>query len=510
MTRTFHSIAKFLICISLIPCSFIPLKAQLSVSTTHVNVTCNGGSDGSATAIPSGGTGRYSYMWTPYGGTNASAVGLDTGTYSVTLTDTEYGPRIDTLYLQTFEGTHLWTLNVPTGVNGADPNFWLVADDEGGVLPPGCGVANNSNKTLFITSVFNPTGGASYDAGGLCGILFCPQTSSRSESPAFSTLTHYNNLLEFDFISQGDGLNDNASVWYDNGTGWTVLSSSIKSTVCGSGQGRWTHYKTLLPPNCDNKANVRVGINWVNNDDGVGTDPSIAINNVVVTDSIFGSFTLQTTSTTVVISEPALITRSQSITLCDGQSISIGSNSYNTDGSYYDTLVAYNGCDSILNTNLSIQAPINTGTTVAGSTIRADENSATYQWIDCDNSNTAISGAFARTYNPTSNGNYAVVVTKNGCSDTSDCVDIKNVGMEGQELNSNILFYPNPSSDLLTIIIPIDLLGSSFSICDLQGKELIRDNMLHTQNILDVHWLSSGMYYLRIEGDGSTYKLVKQ
>jgi hypothetical protein len=65
---------------------------------------------------------------------------------------------------------------------------------------------------LHITSVFCPTCGAAYDAGGLCGILFCPQTNMRAESPAISTIGGSNLNLEFDYISMGDALLDNASV----------------------------------------------------------------------------------------------------------------------------------------------------------------------------------------------------------------------------------------------------------------------------------------------------------
>ena len=60
------------------------------------------------------------------------------------------------IYSEDFEGTHSWTLNVPTGTNGSDPNFFKVSDNEGGILPPGCSQASNGNKTLHITSVYNP------------------------------------------------------------------------------------------------------------------------------------------------------------------------------------------------------------------------------------------------------------------------------------------------------------------------------------------------------------------
>jgi hypothetical protein len=62
------------------------LTASISGQT---NVTCNGGSDGSATAAGAGGTPDYSYQWPASAGsqTTATATGLSAGTYSVTVTD---------------------------------------------------------------------------------------------------------------------------------------------------------------------------------------------------------------------------------------------------------------------------------------------------------------------------------------------------------------------------------------------------------------------------------------
>ena len=59
----------------------------LTATTAHINVSCKGGSDGSATATVSGGTGTYTYSWTPSGGTAATALGLVAGTYTVTIAD---------------------------------------------------------------------------------------------------------------------------------------------------------------------------------------------------------------------------------------------------------------------------------------------------------------------------------------------------------------------------------------------------------------------------------------
>lgn len=278
---------------------------SLTATMTSTNVSCFGACDGSATVTPGGGT-SYTYSWntTPVV-TVPTATNLCAGTYSVTVSQGATSTT-DTLFFDDFEaGAGAWTLNVATGANGADNNFWVINDNEGGVLPPGCGTGGNGDNTLHVTSVFNPAGGAAYDAGGLCGILFCPETHMRAESPAISTIGKTNLTLSFDFISMGQGTIDNASVWYNAGSGWNQISASIKSVNCGSGQGQWTAFTNALPAAAENVPNLQIGINWENNDDGVGTDPSVAINNVVVTSLTTGSVCQVTAG--VVITEPAAL-----------------------------------------------------------------------------------------------------------------------------------------------------------------------------------------------------------
>ncbi|MGE0562749.1 MAG: SprB repeat-containing protein [Flavobacteriales bacterium] len=62
----------------------VPLALSLSMSSTAA--TTNGGTDGSATASPSGGTLPYNYLWNPAGNT-ATINGLGYGIYSVTVID---------------------------------------------------------------------------------------------------------------------------------------------------------------------------------------------------------------------------------------------------------------------------------------------------------------------------------------------------------------------------------------------------------------------------------------
>jgi gliding motility-associated-like protein len=56
-------------------------------SSMHSDVSCNGGSNGSATALINSGSGPFTYNWLPAGGTNATATGLSAGTYTCNVTD---------------------------------------------------------------------------------------------------------------------------------------------------------------------------------------------------------------------------------------------------------------------------------------------------------------------------------------------------------------------------------------------------------------------------------------
>ncbi|SMD05558.1 YDG domain-containing protein, partial [Pedobacter nyackensis] len=66
----------------------ITQPSAISTATgSQTNVSCNGGTNGSASVSPSGGTPGYTYSWSPSGGTAATATGLAAGSYTVTITD---------------------------------------------------------------------------------------------------------------------------------------------------------------------------------------------------------------------------------------------------------------------------------------------------------------------------------------------------------------------------------------------------------------------------------------
>ena len=88
--------------------------------------------------------------------------------------------------------------------------------------------------------------------------------------------------MDFKYIAKGQLQHDFCTIDYYNGTSWATLQTIAPTVNSGcAGQGKWAAYSTYtLPASANNNANVKIGFNWVNDDDGVGTDPSIAVDSV--------------------------------------------------------------------------------------------------------------------------------------------------------------------------------------------------------------------------------------
>ena len=189
---------------------------------------------------------------------------------------------------------------------------------------------------------------------------------------------------------------------------------------------------------------------------GVYTDVLTAVN---------GCDSTVTTDLTV----QAPITSMQSLDLCAGQSVTVGSSTYSTTGVYTDILTAANGCDSTITTDLTVEAPVNTSISINNGIISADENGASYQWLDCDQNLEPIAGATNQSYDATAGGNFAVIVTVNGCSDTSACMMTTDVvALSGEKLQVNL--YPNPTSGLVYVNLDGTPSQTQIYVRDLTGR----------------------------------------
>jgi hypothetical protein len=180
-----------------------------------------------------------------------------------------------------------WTV-VSTGLNDAEANNFYISATENGNGSGNCGTGCGINHTLHIAANdgFSTTdAGASYNSGGLCGIFYCVTANWRAQSPTINCTGVVSVTLTFNYMEFADLAIDNASLWYFDGSTWSQLDDLTKTPCCGgpcngTRQGQWTYFSISLPPSANNNPNVKIGFNWTNNDDAVGTDPSFAVDDI--------------------------------------------------------------------------------------------------------------------------------------------------------------------------------------------------------------------------------------
>jgi hypothetical protein len=80
---------------------------------------------------------------------------------------------------------------------------------------------------------------------------------------------------------------------------------------------------------------------------------------------------------------------------------------------------------------------VDTLVTVNSNQLIANATNATYQWLNSPEKDIIV-GATTATLAPLSSGNYAVVITQNGCTDTSDCIIYTMLNINNA-LNNNII-----------------------------------------------------------------------
>ncbi len=135
--------------------------------TASTNITCNGANDGTATANVVGGTGPYTYAWTPAGGTTANATGLSAGIYTITVTDnngciafttvTITEPPVLTAAITSTtnivcNGVNIGSLTVTAG--GGTPNYTYAWAPAGGAAP----TANGLSAGTYTVTVTDANG----------------------------------------------------------------------------------------------------------------------------------------------------------------------------------------------------------------------------------------------------------------------------------------------------------------------------------------------------------------
>lgn len=199
--------------------------------------------------------------------------------------------------------------------------------------------------------------------------------------------------------------------------------------------------------------------------------------------------------TALYITDPIITTTSFSI--CGGDSIFLDGAWRKQSGVYTEFFTSQYGCDSILHSVLNVVL-IQSTISVNGSILTSNQPNASYQWIDC-NGFVPIPGATQQSFQPTTNGNYAVIVTKDGCVAFSPCVAVTNVKVQAPSgISHEVKVFPNPSTGILHIEFDKEYCRAHVSVVSMQGTILssysIKNSATHE---LDLSHLAKGLYMLR-------------
>lgn len=370
-------------------------QANVTVSTTSGptaslqasgDVSCFGGTNGSASVNVSGGSPGYTYSWAPSGGNASSASGLSAGNYTCTVTD--QAGCVTTQTVAITEPTQLTATSSTTQTSCTNT---------------GTAMANPSGGAGSYTYAWSPSGGTNQTEVNLgVGTYSCIVTDVNG----CTTLTTASITL---------------------GTPITVGVSSNAQTICA---GTTT---TLTATGASN-------YNWM--------PGSQTTNTIVVSPSTATTYTLIGTdgtncadTTTFLVSvnpTPTVAVVASPPSICQGDSVAIGAagavsylwlpgnqtTAVITDYPTATTTYTIIGTDSlgcsdttmvtvVVNTTPSITASASTDTSCTGATVTLTGSGATtFNWMPGSLTGTSV------TVNPTTNTTYTVIGLNGVCADT--------------------------------------------------------------------------------------------
>jgi len=347
------------------------------VSITASNVSCNGGNDGSLTVSAIGGSATYTYAWS-MGSTSSTLSGLTSGTYTVTATDANGCTDTESV-----------TITQPTALLVSitiDSNAGCGGSTTGGLT------ASSTGGTGTVTYVWN-TGGTSASVTGLIAGTYsvtatdangCTDSTNQTITSSGSSI----NTIDTVSICNGDSVLVHGNMVNQPGTYTDTLSGSggcdsISIIVVQNGLNAYSFFLTWIyqgdsvflggafqttsniyldtfssSNGCDSVVETLLWVYPVQ----FGTDSiTICQNDSVLlggifrstagtyADTTFSGGTAIINSTTLFISVPAQVSNSMSIV--SGDSAYIAGSWRTTAGTYCDTI---GSCDSVICTTLTV------------------------------------------------------------------------------------------------------------------------------------------------------------
>ncbi len=470
------------------------ITVTVSGSSLSPVITANNGLDlcqGGSTVLDVG-TGYTSYAWNNSGGTNQTVTTGTGGTYTITVSQGACtGTASATVNIGNFPVTVNLTPNNPSGCTGdvitldagAGHNSYEWSTNQSGQ-----NIDVSSSNTYTVTVVDNNA--CSATASTIVTINTLP---TPSPTPAGNQT-----------ICSG------SSITLDAGTGYSAYSwSNGDHTQTTSVSSAGSYSVTVTQNGCD----------------GASANPIVVSVTSLPTPAISPAGTQN-------------ICSGQTITLDAGAGYSayLWSNGETTQTiavdstGTYNVTVTQNSCPGISLNPPTVFVNVTPNATIAelGSAngyalLQASPSNATYQWLFQAQPNGVYSVEFTTTQLDTVTcgdvGEYhTVVVSQNGCVDTSDQYTVVCAGINNISSLMSFSVQPNPANDVLNVAYELnDPTFTQISVIDLTGRKVIdvtneMQNRGPHQHMVRLNNLASGIYMLNFTTDKGHFntKFVKQ
>jgi len=230
-----------------------------------------------------------------------------------------------------------------------------------------------------------------------------------------------------------------------------------------------------------------------------------------VQDSTWAASATRTAVLVTVNPLPVVTANASATTVCAGTSVTLtggGASSYawtggvtNGIGFIPSSTTTYavlgtdsNNCYNTATIIIHVKPLPDITTSLNGTIITSNQNGAAYQWFDCSNNNAIISGQTSPSYTATTNGSYAVIITLNGCTDVSACVNVNIAGIDHIVNNNQFTVFPNPNKGEFTIQSTSE---GFYSVIDELGNVIQKLKLNATNNYTtNISNLSNGIYFI--------------
>ncbi|HLF65098.1 MAG TPA: T9SS type A sorting domain-containing protein [Saprospiraceae bacterium] len=183
---------------------------------------------------------------------------------------------------------------------------------------------------------------------------------------------------------------------------------------------------------------------------------------------------------------------------------------YANSGTYWQIVEGGINADTLVTLHVVIPSDVNMSITQIGAAFSTSIIGADYQWINCAD-NTPLINETDQSFTATVSGSYAVIVTQNGCIDTSACYTINLVGTVDNSFENSLSIYPNPTRETVTLDFDAQQSVIDVLVFNMLGK-MIAQKQHRNSSVMNIDVSGEpGIYvlHIKVSNGTATIRLVK-